>query len=492
MGDNADNDNVLDVNDVFPFDPAEWVDTDGDGVNLQINAADSDSDVLYYSATGLPDGLSINNSTGVVAGALSLDSSGTYSVSVTVTDNTDSSETNFTWVVHNVNQAPVITLLGSAVINLLQGEVYSDAGATAFDYEDGDLTLQIVASGSVDTAAPGSYTLTYDVTDNSGKSAAQVTRSVNVFGPEIVSFSRLQTLEGQLPDGSYQSITDIHVDSSGNIIVTGDFKGTPDFDPSPGVMTVSDGTITLRPYVYKINSDGTFALWVWTYHGNIKTLTSDELGNIYVTGTKNGGYTNGYPDPKILYVIKLNSKGEQQWVHSYNPKYQSPYNKHAFPEGIVVGSTGSVYVSGYKRGSNGVYAVFVTRLSKDGSEEWTHHVLGSNVYNIGGNATIDSQDNIYLSGISSSGNVSFDTDDADGDGNLHTKYLSGDEAFIVALDASGNFRWVWNTEGSNFSDVKHLQAANGELKIIGTGEGIIDFSGNDAGDNVRGVNNRFN
>ena len=58
---------------------------------------------------------------------------------------------------------------------------YIDAGATATNTEDGDLTANIVTGGdSVDTATLGDYTITYNVTDSSGNAAPQVTRTVSV------------------------------------------------------------------------------------------------------------------------------------------------------------------------------------------------------------------------------------------------------------------------------------------------------------------------
>ena len=75
---------------------------------------------------------------------------------------------------------PVITLLGSDPVTVEVGVAYTDAGATATDNYDGDLTTSIVVSGSVDVNTVGSYTLSYDVTDSSGNEATTLTRTVNV------------------------------------------------------------------------------------------------------------------------------------------------------------------------------------------------------------------------------------------------------------------------------------------------------------------------
>ncbi|GAA4850917.1 hypothetical protein GCM10023310_32010 [Paenibacillus vulneris] len=75
---------------------------------------------------------------------------------------------------------PVITLNGPAVVEVLAGSTYTDAGATAADDVDGDLTSRIQVSGSVDTSTPGTYTLVYTVMDNAHNVADPVVRTVTV------------------------------------------------------------------------------------------------------------------------------------------------------------------------------------------------------------------------------------------------------------------------------------------------------------------------
>ncbi|MEW2041638.1 putative Ig domain-containing protein, partial [Streptomyces sp. NPDC005534] len=70
----------------------------GSSVSLQIAATDSAGAALTYSATGLPTGLSINASTGLVSGTAS--TAGTYAVTVTAKDGTGASgSASFTWTV---------------------------------------------------------------------------------------------------------------------------------------------------------------------------------------------------------------------------------------------------------------------------------------------------------------------------------------------------------------------------------------------------------
>jgi hypothetical protein len=75
--------------------------------------------------------------------------------------------------------APVITILGDNPAEVLVGDTYTDAGATAMDNVDGDLTSQIVTTSNVDTSVAGTYQVTYEVSDSSGNDAT-ATRTVNV------------------------------------------------------------------------------------------------------------------------------------------------------------------------------------------------------------------------------------------------------------------------------------------------------------------------
>lgn len=76
--------------------------------------------------------------------------------------------------------APVITLKGNSVETVdLQGS-YVDAGATALDDEDGDLTNAIIVNNPVNTNTLGEYIVSYNVSDEAGNAAMPVTRMVNV------------------------------------------------------------------------------------------------------------------------------------------------------------------------------------------------------------------------------------------------------------------------------------------------------------------------
>ncbi|MCD4681559.1 MAG: DUF5011 domain-containing protein [Bacteroidales bacterium] len=75
---------------------------------------------------------------------------------------------------------PVITLEGVNPTIAGYGLDYVDAGATAYDEEDGDITDKIVVNNGVNTADTGTYYVRYNVEDNAGNTAQEVSRTVNV------------------------------------------------------------------------------------------------------------------------------------------------------------------------------------------------------------------------------------------------------------------------------------------------------------------------
>lgn len=78
------------------------------------------------------------------------------------------------------NSVPVITINGGSEMNVsLQGS-YSEQGASANDIEDGDISSNIVVSGTVNTGQVDTYQIFYNVTDSDGNHAAQATRFVHV------------------------------------------------------------------------------------------------------------------------------------------------------------------------------------------------------------------------------------------------------------------------------------------------------------------------
>nr|WP_211665116.1 immunoglobulin-like domain-containing protein [Leucothrix arctica] len=73
---------------------------------------------------------------------------------------------------------PVISLVGETPLTIAHGSVYNDAGATATDNVDTEVTVEV--TDTVDTNTVGSYEVTYAAIDAAGNVATPVTRTVLV------------------------------------------------------------------------------------------------------------------------------------------------------------------------------------------------------------------------------------------------------------------------------------------------------------------------
>jgi subtilase family serine protease len=85
-------------NTVTVTNPGSKTGTVGTATSLQIQASDSGGLALTYSASGLPTGLSINSSTGLISGTPS--AAGTFTVTASASDSTGASgNASFTWTI---------------------------------------------------------------------------------------------------------------------------------------------------------------------------------------------------------------------------------------------------------------------------------------------------------------------------------------------------------------------------------------------------------
>jgi Putative Ig domain/Bacterial Ig domain len=85
-------------------------------VSLPIQARDVEDDPLTFSATNLPSGLAINPMTGVISGTIDFTAivRSPYSVTVTVSDGTASTNTTFTWTI-TILHDPGTTVVGRVI-----------------------------------------------------------------------------------------------------------------------------------------------------------------------------------------------------------------------------------------------------------------------------------------------------------------------------------------------------------------------------------------
>ncbi|MEX2029176.1 MAG: DUF5011 domain-containing protein [Candidatus Paceibacterota bacterium] len=122
----------------------------------------------------------------IVTGVVDTSIVGTYTITYTATDLSGNIATE-SRVVNVVALSPpppaadvispIISIIGNNPENIVEGNTYIDAGATAMDAVDGQVS--VVSQGTVDTTEVDVYTITYTATDLAGN-VATATRTVNV------------------------------------------------------------------------------------------------------------------------------------------------------------------------------------------------------------------------------------------------------------------------------------------------------------------------
>ena len=240
----------------------------------------------------------------VTTGVVNTSVEGNYIITYTVSD-TSGNTTIATRqvIVEGDTTAPVITILGEADVSINQYTPYIDAGATATDNVDGDLTSSIVTTGVVNTSIEGNYIITYTVSDTSGNTAT-ATRQVVVVVQNIAI--------GQ----SYQGGKIAYILQSGDTgYVVGEFHGliAATADQSSGIQwyngdyivtgatgtAIGTGSANTDAIIAAQGSGSYAASIARDYNGGGYTdwylPSKDELNQLYVNRAAIGGFeTNDY------------------------------------------------------------------------------------------------------------------------------------------------------------------------------------------------------
>ncbi len=130
----------------------------------------------------------------------------------------------------------------------------------------------------------------------------------------------------QFSTGSASSSDNLtSLDPEGNVLVTGDFSGTVDFDPGSGVHTITAVTLGSQ-FFLKLDNDGNF-LWVKQIGqvNFISAIHSDRESNWIMAGSVVNTQADMDPGPDTFYqdpgrfILKLNAQGGFEWVQSFAP-----------------------------------------------------------------------------------------------------------------------------------------------------------------------------
>jgi len=161
----------------------------GDVVSLQTIASDGQNNPLNYFADGLPEGLSIGTTTGMISSSVA-GSADAYKVSVHVNDGTLIAMVNFNWTINPSNNAPQVTNPGGQistdgyVISLQVSANDGEANTLHFTVDGLPPGLGIdpdtgLISGTVGGASVTPYSVSEHVSDGSLSSTVNFFWAVN-------------------------------------------------------------------------------------------------------------------------------------------------------------------------------------------------------------------------------------------------------------------------------------------------------------------------
>ena len=145
----------------------------GNPATLGLIGSDVNGDVLTYSATGLPPGLTVNTANGIISGTPT--TAGSFSVAAQVSDGRGgTASVSFTWTIASANwSVNAVNAPPSATGSAVNYSVGSGGGAgTVYRWNFGDGTATTTDSTSTSIshgfAGPGLYTVTVTATDTAG------------------------------------------------------------------------------------------------------------------------------------------------------------------------------------------------------------------------------------------------------------------------------------------------------------------------------------
>jgi fibronectin type 3 domain-containing protein len=215
---------------------------------------------------------------------------------------------------------------------------------------------------------------------------------------------------------------DISLDSSGNAYLTGYTEST-DFPTKNGYENDYFGG-DADVFIVKLNPTGSAIVFSTYLGGNDEDVSYDILidqqRNVYILGetqssnfpTSIGAYDSVHSGYYDVFVTKLNYTGLELNFSTFVGGSSWDYG-----DGFVLDSNGDIYVTGFTRSTNFPitsnaydntyelnYDAFVFKLNSSGTELLYSSFIGGNNWDLSRGIDIDSENNVYIVGNTTSSN----------------------------------------------------------------------------------------
>jgi len=281
----------------------------------------------------------------------------------------------------------------------------------------------------------------------------------------------------------------IAVDDYGNVIVTGIFWGTVDFDPSEDTVNLTSVGLT-DIFLAKYDAAGNYV-----YAKGIGGMASGIGYSVAVDGFGNvilAGYFAGTVDFDLSDdTASLTSAGSQDaFIAKYDINGDYVFAKRMGGpnqdecKAVYLDSLGYIYITGYFQNtadfdpsidtvnliSSGSQCIFIAKYDPDGNYVFAKGMDGTD-HSAGHSVTADELGNVYATGFFQ-GTVDFDPSPEIA--NLNSAGES--DIFIVKLDADGNFVYVKQMVGALWDRGNSIVADGaGSVYLTGNFWGTTDF-----------------
>jgi hypothetical protein len=242
------------------------------------------------------------------------------------------------------------------------------------------------------------------------------------------------------PSNGSDWITDMAVDGSGDVFVTG------------FVYVGASGQSDYATIMYHPNGD---TGWVRKYNGPGSSydlpsaIAVDGSGNAYVTGYSIGP-TGGFD----YATIKYHPTGDTAWIR----RYDGPAGSHDLATAIAVDNLGNVYVTGYSVGIGTDYDYATIKYYANGDTAWVRRHNGpGNGLDQASAIAVDGSGNVYVTGWC----------------NFHVNGGSWWEYATIKYYPNGDVAWVRYYKG----ELEYSGSSGGASAIALDGSGNIYVTG---------------
>lgn len=284
------------------------------------------------------------------------------------------------------------------------------------------------------------------------------------------------------------------VDNVGNLIISGDFGYTADFDPGPSTynLTSSGGGDV---FICSLDPNGNLN-WV-NRIGDIGDETNKSINisgsSIYITGDFYGT-VDFNPGAGIFNMTSVNNRdtyvacfnslsGNFLWAKQFASISTMAGGANSGGKDIDIDNSGNVYIVGEFADSvdfdpglstfylyNNITSTYIVKLNSAGNFIWAKQLSGYN--NIQGTILkIDSNNNLILIGTFDS-TIDFDPNI----GVYNLSPIGSSDIYILNLDQNGNFIWAEQIGGIFSSTLARSFSINNQnMVLVGQFNNTVDF-----------------